>query len=62
METFCWELEEFENERLPIIVSAAFGKMEFKSTLDLPILGSHQKLLRRNEENFRFAKMFVRVE
>ena len=27
-------LEEFENERLPKIVPAAFGKMGSKSTLD----------------------------
>ena len=29
-------LEEFENERLPKILPAAFGKMGFKNTLDLP--------------------------
>ena len=28
--------EEFENERLPKIVPAAFGKMESKNRLDLP--------------------------
>ena len=29
-------LEKFENDRLPKIMPAAFGKMGFKSTLDLP--------------------------
>ena len=29
-------LEEFENGSLPKVVPAVFGKMGFKSTLDLP--------------------------
>ena len=33
-------LEAFENERLPKIVPAAFGKMGFKGTLDLPTMKS----------------------
>ena len=54
-------MEQFESECLPKIVAAAFGKMEFKSTLDLPdLLGSYQK--RRNEENFQFTKKLKHEE
>ena len=54
-------LKEFENNRLLKLMPFPFDKMGFKSASDLPTW-KLLRLLRRNKENFEFARMLVHVE